>query len=619
LSAHRLGFRLENVIDCFVAPTQFMADKLRSWGIPSDRITIVRYFTASHPPATPPGRTGLYLGRLSAEKGVDVLLEALARAGDPAFEIAGGGPADHDLRRRAADLGLMNVTFLGQLEKAGVNDALQRARYVVVPSIWDEPFGIVALEALAAGRPVIGTATGGLEELVDKGGGIVIPPSDADALAAAIGRCVADDELIAAAAERGRAVANSDFTPLVHLAALERMYAAVVDRGPRTRPSRTPAAIRGATSTVAVGTAPQSLDKAARAERGTASETRRRPPRSPGAHLTPDLSVCVPTFERSGLLARALASVVDQDGPDGHRIELLVSDNSPAVSRSVVEPYLARWTGPTRYLANEPSIGPIPNFNQCLREARGTWILFVHDDDYLLPDAMSSILNAIDTADDDRVLLFGVDVVDERGRRRRRQSFEGVERLGPRRALVRLMSDSSFVRIPSLVIRRDVFDEIGGFDETIGSPTDLDLLTRVFARYGVRCEPRTTAAYSVHVGAATSDMFTADTVATLMTIFRRARDLQVLPEPVLDRCETDFFHHFILGGAYRQLRAGEPRRASEILDLFDLPEVDSLGASTRWRPVRWLFELVVRLPPGVASTAMRAIGRVSPERFMSSW
>ena len=333
---------------------------------------------------------------------------------------------------------------------------------------------------------------------------------------------------------------------------------------------------------------------------------------------TPDLTICVPTYERPTLLARALASVVDQDVPDAYRIEVLVSDNSPRISRSVVESSLARWAGPTRYLANDPSIGAIPNFNQCLTAASGTWILILHDDDYLLPDAMASILEAIDRAGEDRVLLFGVDVVDERGRLRRRQSFKVLERLDPRRAFVRLMSDSSFVRIPSLVIRRDVFDKVGRFDETLGNPTDFDLLTRVVARYGIRCEPQTTAAYSVHVGALTSEMFNADTIATLMTIFRRARDFGVLHESVMRRCQADWFHQFILGGAYRQLRAGEPRRAGAILDLFDLPQVRALGRSSRWRPMRWLFEMIVRLPPGLAATAMRAIGRASPEWFWLS-
>lgn len=173
----------------------------------------------------------------------------------------------------------------------------------------------------------------------------------------------------------------------------------------------------------------------------------------------------------------------------------------------------------------------------------------------------------------------------------------------------------------SEVTRRCLPDASCGrwFDSASRAGKPFNLFTRVVARYGIRCEPQTIAAYSVHVGALTSEMFNADTIATLMTIFRRARDSGVLHESVMRRCQADWFHHFILGGAYRRLRAGEPRRAGAILDLFDLPQIRALGRSSRWRPIRWLFEMIVGLPPGLAATAMRAIGRASPERFWSSW
>jgi glycosyltransferase involved in cell wall biosynthesis len=335
--------------------------------------------------------------------------------------------------------------------------------------------------------------------------------------------------------------------------------------------------------------------------------------------VTPDLTICVPTYERPALLARALSSVVDQTGLPSERVELLVSDNSPDASRAIAEDHLTRWSGPTCYLPNSPSIGPIPNFNQCLTRASGRFVLMLHDDDYLLPGSIDAILAAIDRAGDERVLLFGVDIVDENGGLRRRQAFRTEQRLGPRRALLRLLSDSSFVRIPAIVIRRDVFDEVGPFDETVGNPTDFELLTRIFARFGVTCETATIAAYSVHVHASTSEMFHADTIETVMTIFNRARALRVLPDDLVAKCEADWFHQFILGGAYRSLRAGDPDRARTILGLLSLPNVAVLGPSKRWRPLRWLFTAIVRLPPWLAARMMRTIGRASPERIWLSW
>lgn len=338
-----------------------------------------------------------------------------------------------------------------------------------------------------------------------------------------------------------------------------------------------------------------------------------------GPPIQPDLSVCVPTFERVAMLTRALGSVADQAADAGSRVELIVSDNSPAMSRTVAEPILGGWPGPTTYLPNEPSIGPIPNFNQSISAATGRYVLLLHDDDFLLPGAIASVLEAVDRAGDQRALLFGVAIVDERERRRRQQAFQVVQRLAPANALKRLLTDSSFVRIPAIVIRRDAFDELGLFDETLGEPTDLDLMVRVFARYGVRLEPAVIAAYTVHVQAATTEMFHAETIAILMSIFDRARATGALPEGILVRCQTDWFHHFILGGAYRQLRAGDSRAARRILELFDLPAVAELGPSRRWRPIRALFGLVVRLPPRFAGGMMKLVGRASPERFLPSF
>lgn len=338
-----------------------------------------------------------------------------------------------------------------------------------------------------------------------------------------------------------------------------------------------------------------------------------------GPPTTPDLSVCVPTFERVTMLTRALGSVANQAADAGSRVELIVSDNSPATSRAVAEAVLASWPGPTRYLPNEPSIGPIPNFNQSISAATGRFVLLLHDDDFLLPGSIAAVLDAIDHAGDQRALLFGVAIVDERERRRRQQAFHAVQRLPPASALRRLLTDSSFVRIPAIVIRRDAFDELGLFDETLGEPTDLDLMVRVFARFGVRVEPAVIAAYTVHVQAATTEMFHAETIAVLMSIFERAKATGVMPDAVLVRCQTDWFHHFILGGAYRQLRAGDSRAARRILELFDLPAVAQLGPSRRWRPIRALFGLVVRLPPGFAGGMMKLIGRASPERFLPSF
>jgi glycosyltransferase involved in cell wall biosynthesis len=176
----------------------------------------------SPPPAPPGSRTFLYAGRLSHDKGVPLLLDAWRRAGVAAsLELAGDGPAADEVRAAAASD--PRITWLGQLSPSALADRLAGARAVVVPSLWDEPFGRVAAEALAYGRPVITTGRGALAEIVDHHCGWVCG-SSADALAGSLSEAAASD---AAVAERGAAAAAvhaARFSPQVTTDRLLEIY-----------------------------------------------------------------------------------------------------------------------------------------------------------------------------------------------------------------------------------------------------------------------------------------------------------------------------------------------------------------------------------------------------------
>lgn len=330
----------------------------------------------------------------------------------------------------------------------------------------------------------------------------------------------------------------------------------------------------------------------------------------------PLLSICLPTHGRPALLERALRSVVERGQPDGARVELLVSDNSPEVNEEIAGRWLAAWPGPTQYLPNRPDIGAIPNFNQCIERATGDYLLLLHDDDFLLAGAVEAIVDVLHRVDaTDHALLFGVAVVDIDGHVRRRQAFREEQRLDPEAALRRLLSDSSFVRIPAIVFRRSTLVDIGEFDPSVGNPTDFDLLIRLFARHGVRCLVPTIAGYTVHSDAATSGMFHESMIGTLTGLFDRAIGSGVLSARTVRRCEADWFHQFILGGTYRPLRAGDTAAARSVFRLFGLPSMRALGRSRRWLPVRLLFRILLLLPSAVSRPFMRMVGRLSPERL----
>jgi glycosyltransferase involved in cell wall biosynthesis len=134
----------------------------------------------------------VYLGRLAREKGVDVLLRAFAalvvRVPDARLRVVGTGPLDGALRAEAERLRLgSKVEFVGQASREQVDAELESAWALVAPSLWAEPFGIIALEALARGVPVIATKGGGFEETVnERSTGILVPPGVEGALADAL-------------------------------------------------------------------------------------------------------------------------------------------------------------------------------------------------------------------------------------------------------------------------------------------------------------------------------------------------------------------------------------------------------------------------------------------------
>lgn len=170
-----------------VVISQFMKSRLVVNGIPADHI-VVSPPTIKLPAITsqPPEQVDLlFVGQLIRGKGVQLLLQAMAKMKRPrTLDIVGAGNMEGELKALAQSLGLCDrVRFRGF--QRNPQDWIAAAKCVVVPSFWQEPFGLVAAEAVALGKPVVVFAIGGLPEA---GGGkaILIPPGDVDALAKAL-------------------------------------------------------------------------------------------------------------------------------------------------------------------------------------------------------------------------------------------------------------------------------------------------------------------------------------------------------------------------------------------------------------------------------------------------
>ncbi len=181
----------------------------------------------------------LFVGRLTAIKGVRVLLEAFAaaREGRPGLTLTlvGDGDDRAHLEALAAPLGPA-VAFLGYRSQAGVAEALARADALVLPS-FAEGLPVVLMEALAARRPVIATRVAGVGELVEDGvSGLLVHAGDAEGLAAAIGRLADDPALGPRLGRAGRAVVEAEFDARVEAARLARLFAGDLGTDPRPAP-----------------------------------------------------------------------------------------------------------------------------------------------------------------------------------------------------------------------------------------------------------------------------------------------------------------------------------------------------------------------------------------------
>jgi glycogen synthase len=175
----------------------------RDFAIPPEEVAV---FRAEHTPAGE--RMVLFAGRLEYEKGVQTVLHALDRVvaavGPVVFYVAGVGTYSDELHRQVEELGLSDVVrFTGFLEDHDLRLHYAAADVAVAPSIY-EPFGLVAVEAMACGTPVVVGDTGGLREIVSDGHGLSFPPQDADELAERLIAVLTDHDLAQDLVDKGR-------------------------------------------------------------------------------------------------------------------------------------------------------------------------------------------------------------------------------------------------------------------------------------------------------------------------------------------------------------------------------------------------------------------------------
>jgi len=216
----------DKTVDHFVVETEFTKGKYVQAGIPSAKVTVLPNFIEKPSKNTQDrGRHALYVGRLSQEKGMDVLLKAWRHRKEIPLYIVGQGPMQKDIEAYIKKYGLDHVKMLGFLENEDCLKVLAQAKFLIVPSLCYENFPRVVVEAYACGVPVLASRLGTMEEIVEDGTtGSLFSPGDAQDLAAKAMDMVRDDNKYAQLCVNAIQVYNLKYTPTRHYEGLMNIY-----------------------------------------------------------------------------------------------------------------------------------------------------------------------------------------------------------------------------------------------------------------------------------------------------------------------------------------------------------------------------------------------------------
>lgn len=213
-----------------ICPSSFLLKKHLEAGIPEKKLVHINHFVnvKRYLPEYARGEYILFVGRISKEKGILTLIKAVQGLYIP-LKIAGDGPMIGEYREYVRRNNIHNVHFEGHKSDTGLADLYKKAAFAVVPSEWNEVFGLIIIESFACGKPVIASRTGGIPELVsDNETGFLFRAGDHLELREKIAYLYSQPALIGKMGKNARKKVEEEYSSGVHYRKLMETYEKVI-------------------------------------------------------------------------------------------------------------------------------------------------------------------------------------------------------------------------------------------------------------------------------------------------------------------------------------------------------------------------------------------------------
>lgn len=388
------------------------------------------------------------IGVLMPHKGQNLLVEAVRKLGVSSIEVSlyGGEVAECESysRQLKKDALGLQISFAGPYEHDKLGEILANHDALVVASICEETYSLVAREALQVGLPVIASNHGALPELIENGrNGYLFRPDDAEDLLACILR-LRDNVPLQEDVERSGSAVR---TPELFAREMEALYDKLLSR-----------------------TIPKMPTEVSHMTSSTVSATNRG--------QTVSLTIGLPTYNGAKYIRETLSSILEQSYED-FRV-LVVDDRSEDATLDIVETFA---DSRIKIHRNPERLGIPGNWNQCVSLAEGEFISIFHQDDLMLPGNIEKKIAFLRAKPDVGFVHSAAEVLVEESAPRffadwmedEREDvvFAGLE------YFLRLLLHGNRVCAPSVVVRRKELQKLGGFDKGLGFACDYDMWMRL--------------------------------------------------------------------------------------------------------------------------------------------